>query len=127
MKFRPLALIAATTLMFSCVSQAEEMTVADGVFTADQAAAGESTFNDKCKSCHDMKFYRNTLRSWKNQPLLFLWETVMGSMPADNPSSLGYDEYTNVIAYVLQENGFPAGEHTLDPDNGMENIKILAP
>jgi len=49
----------------------------------------------------------------------------MGTMPADNPGSLMLEEYTDVIAYILSENGFPAGEVMLDPDNGMENINIV--
>jgi len=32
-----------------------------------------------------------------------------------------------VIAYILSENGFPAGETKLDPDNGMDSISIIAP
>jgi len=74
-----------------------------------------------------MRFYRDTLRSWNNQPLLYLWEAVMGTMPADNPGSLMYEEYTDVLAYILHENGFPAGESELDPDNGMDQISILSP
>jgi len=106
---------------------AQDKTVNDGVFTEAQAASGQSVYDSSCKTCHNMRFYRDTLKSWNKQPLSYLWETVMGTMPADNPGSLGLDEYTNVIAYILSENGFPAGEHVLDPDNGMDKIAILAP
>jgi hypothetical protein len=74
-----------------------------------------------------MRFYRDTLKSWNNQPLIYLWETIMGTMPADNPGSLLLEEYTDVIAYILSENGFPAGDMKLDPDNGMDVIHILSP
>ena len=74
-----------------------------------------------------MRFYRDTLRSWNNQPLLYLWESIMGTMPADNPGSLMFEEYTDVIAYILSENGFPTGDVKLDPDNGMGDIAIVAP
>jgi len=106
---------------------AQDKTVKDGVFTEAQVTSGAAVYDNNCKTCHNMRFYRDTLKSWDKQPLSYLWETVMGTMPADNPGSLGLDEYTNVIAYILSENGFPAGEHVLDPDNGMENISILAP
>jgi len=105
----------------------QDKTVDDGVFTAAQVASGQTVYNSQCKTCHNMRFYRDTLRSWSNQPLLYLWENIMGTMPADNPGSLMFEEYTDVIAYILSENGFPAGEATLDPDNGMESIKIVAP
>lgn len=106
---------------------AQEKTVNDGVFTAAQVSTGQVVYDNSCKTCHNMRFYRDTLRSWNNQPLIYLWETIMGTMPADNPGSLSLDEYTDVIAYILYEQGFPAGEHTLDPDNGMDSIAIVAP
>ena len=106
---------------------AQTKTVKDGVFTAAQVASGEMVYNSTCKTCHDMRFYRDILRSWNNQPLLYLWETVMGTMPADNPGSLMFQEYTDVLAYILSEQGFPTGEATLDPDNGMDSINIVSP
>ncbi len=106
---------------------AQEKTVEDGVFTEAQVSAGKTVYDNSCKTCHDMRFYRDTLRSWNNQPLLYLWESILGTMPADNPGSLMLDEYTNVVAYILSEQGFPTGDTAMDPDNGMEDIKILAP
>lgn len=101
--------------------------VADGVFTEAQVEAGQAVYDSQCKTCHNMRFYTDALRSWNNQPLLYLWESVLGTMPADNPGSLLYDEYTNVLAYILSEHGFPAGEVAMDPDINMENITIVAP
>ena len=105
----------------------QDKTANDGVFTEAQVSSGQAVYDSQCKTCHNMRFYRDTLRSWSNQPLLYLWENIMGTMPADNPGSLMFEEYTDVIAYILSENGFPAGDATLDPDNGMDAIKILAP
>ena len=105
----------------------QDKTVNDGVFTEAQVSSGQVVYDSQCKTYHNMRFYRDTLRSWSNQPLLYLWENIMGTMPADNPGSLMFEEYTDVIAYILSENGFPAGDATLDPDNGMDAIKILAP
>lgn len=106
---------------------AQDKTVSDGVFTAEQAEAGQVVYDSQCKTCHNMRFYRDTLRSWNNQPLLYLWEAIMGTMPADNPGSLMFEEYTDVIAYILHEQGFPAGDTKLDPDNGMDQISIKSP
>ena len=106
---------------------AQGKSVDDGVFTAEQVAAGQIVYDSQCKTCHNMRFYRDTLRSWNNQPLLYLWEAIMGTMPADNPGSLMFEEYTDVIAYILHEQGFPAGETKLDPDNGMDLISIKSP
>ena len=114
-------------LLISQAGIAQEKTVKDGVFTEAQVTSGQIVYDSQCKTCHKMQFYRDTLRSWNNQPLLYLWESIMGTMPADNPGSLMFEEYTDVIAYILSENGFPTGDTELDPDNGMEQINILTP
>ena len=121
---------SAYLLMFLLAGQvivAQDRTVKDGVFTEAQVNAGEVVYDASCKTCHNMRFYRDTLKSWNNQPLIYLWETIMGTMPADNPGSLLLEEYTDVIAYILSENGFPAGDMKLDPDNGIDVIHILSP
>lgn len=120
-------ILALTSLALGQIGIAQERTVNDGVFTAAQAEMGKSVYDNSCKTCHDMRFYRDILKSYNNQPVLWLWESVLGNMPVDNPGSLMIDEYTNVIAYILSENGFPAGDAMLDPDNGMDAIKILSP
>lgn len=120
-------LLFVTTIFFSYAAAGAEKTVKDGVFTEDQVSSGQIVYDAQCKTCHNMRFYRDTLRSWNNQPLLYLWESIMGTMPADNPGSLMFEEYTDVIAYILSENGFPSGDLKLDPDNGMDGIAIVAP
>ncbi len=121
------AAVVLLALVGCQTASAQDKTVSDGVFTAEQASAGQQVYDSQCKTCHNQRFYRDTLRSWNNQPLLYLWETIMGTMPADNPGSLLLDEYTDVIAFILSDNGFPAGEAKLDPDDGMEAIKIVSP
>jgi mono/diheme cytochrome c family protein len=106
---------------------AQDKTLRDGVYTEAQAQAGQAVYDSSCKSCHDMKFYENTLKSWNSQPLVYLWETIMGTMPADNPGSMMFEEYTDVLAYILSQNGFPAGDVPLNHDSGMEAISIVAP
>ena len=126
-KLKLLAGAALLGLSLSGQSLAQGKTISDGVFTQAQADAGKLVYDSSCKNCHNMRFYRDLLKSWNNQPLLYLWENIMGTMPADNPGSLMLEEYTDVIAYILSENDFPAGEDMLDPDNGMDTISILAP
>ncbi|MEX0963648.1 MAG: c-type cytochrome [Pseudohongiellaceae bacterium] len=119
-------LALASLALGQCVV-AQDKTVNDGVFTAAQVETGKLVYDSNCSTCHDMRFYRDILKSYNNQPVLWLWESILGTMPADNPGSLMLDEYTDVIAYILSENGFPAGDAKLDPDNGMGEIKVLSP
>lgn len=126
-----LSVVSATAMLAAVISAqpalAEAKTIKDGVFTQAQVDAGEQTYNTSCKTCHDMRFYRDALKSWDGQPILYLWESILGTMPADNPGSLMLEEYTDVVAYILSENGFPAGDITLDPDANMGDISIVSP
>jgi len=120
------ALLVAGLISSHAVS-AEARTIKDGVFTQAQVDAGKVTYDTSCKTCHDMRFYRDALKSWDGQPVLWMWETILGTMPADNPGSLMLEEYTDVVAYILSENGFPAGVTALDPDGNMSDISIVSP
>ncbi len=127
MKNSIMIVLALFGLAVGQLAVAQDKTVKDGVFTAEQVATGQVVYDSSCKTCHDMRFYRDILKSYNNQPVLWLWESILGTMPADNPGSLMLDEYTDAIAYILSENGFPAGDAKLDPDNGMGDIKVLSP
>lgn len=127
----PVNLVASimfcTGLVVGAQAVAQEKTVADGVFTQAQVDAGQQVYDSSCKNCHNQRFYRDILRSWNGQPLLYLWENILGTMPADNPGSLMLDEYTDVLAYILHDNDFPTGDTELDPDTNMGDISIVAP
>jgi polar amino acid transport system substrate-binding protein len=43
------------------------------------------------------------------------------NMPATQPGSLAHDDYTDIMAYVLAQNGFPAGATPLGYDDGMKS------
>lgn len=106
---------------------AQQQTVNDGVFTEAQVIAGQSVYDASCRVCHRMDFYRDVLRKWNGRPLVDFFYSILGEMPADNPGSLFDEEYTEVIAYILSENGFPSGDTALDANNGMEQINIVSP
>ena len=122
----PLPIFLAA-LFFSSSLVAQSKTVEDGVFTQAQVVSGQTVYETRCASCHSMKEYRDLLKSWHGTPLIDFWYNILGNMPADNAGSLMESEYTDVIAYILSENGFPSGDVILDPNNGMDQINIVSP
>jgi hypothetical protein len=47
------------------------------------------------------------------------------TMPNDNPGKLSRDQYADIVAYLLQLNGMPAGPRPLRPDpRQLEQIRI---
>jgi len=119
------ALLICTLLNSSTVAQGK--TVQDGVFTQAQVNSGQVVYEARCETCHTIREYRDMLRPLDGTPLIDFWYNILGNMPADNPGSLMDSEYTDVIAYILSEHGFPVGEVALDPNNGMDQISIVSP
>lgn len=118
------------TLLFVLLSvsvSAQEKTVADGVFTEAQAESGKGVYESTCSACHRMQEYRQVLRAFQNNSVMMLWDLLVATMPADNPGSLADSEYTDIIAFILSEQGFPAGDTELIPYENMEEIKLVAP
>lgn len=96
---------------------------ADGAYTQQQAAAGASVYADKCASCHGANLEGvagpslagpDFMKKWQGKSADDLFYIISNQMPADNPGSLKPDQYVAILAFVLQKNGFPAGDTPLD-------------
>jgi len=103
--------------------------VAEGVFSAAQASRGEQTFRQVCAACHDTgEFSGGRFRlTWVGQTAGDLFDTIATLMPEGDPGSLRPAEYAAVVAYLLQLNGYPAGEADLPASmqdlRGMEIVE----
>jgi S-disulfanyl-L-cysteine oxidoreductase SoxD len=89
-----------------------------GVYTAEQASAGEKTYGNICMGCHNLGSHsgQSFAGQWKGKPLFELYEMVSEKMPEDNPGSLSPVESAQVVAYLLKSNGNPAGTTALSSD-----------
>ena len=94
----------------------EPISVLDSVFTAEQADRGDQIFMRVCIDCHLPEEFSDAgyLYSWEGQLVADLIGYVQTNMPEDNPGSLRYAEYLDVMAYILELNGIPSGSRTLD-------------
>ena len=97
----------------------------DGVYTAEQAARGEDTYELDCAHCHGPYLDggegpslagQGFLRNWLEDNVNNLFTRVHQSMPADAPGSLSPQVSADILSYVLQRNGFPPGDTELVPD-----------
>jgi len=94
-------------------------------FTAAQAAAGKTAFQANCAVCHGNTLTNGTFapplageyfkKTWSGHPLREFYDKSR-SMPPASPRSLGDEVYADIIAYVLQVNGFNAGTAKLSAD-----------
>lgn len=97
-----------------------------GVYTAEQATAGEKTYGNICTGCHNLGSLSGSsfAQKWKGRPLFDLYEQISEKMPEDDPGSLTPAESAQVVAYLLKANGNPAGTQAL-PTDAAELKKIL--
>jgi len=96
-----------------------------GVYTAEQAKAGEKVYMAHCATCHgdDMggierapALVGGTFReSWHGATLRKLFERIEG-MPPDEPKTLTAKECVDVLAFLLSASEMPAGATPL-PEN----------
>ena len=111
---------SATTTSGSVVPAAgtDGISVATGVFTAVQATRGHEVYSASCGQCHTMAQHSGGAfaAAWNGRRLSDLYEIVRNTMPLDNPGGLTDQEYVDVIAYMLELNGVPAGKTPLPAD-----------
>jgi len=120
-----LALAMAASVM-ALKAQGAARTVWSGVFTADQAAQGKTVFDGKCAACHGAELNGGEMApalaggmfvsNWSGQSLGDLFTRIHTTMPQNDPGSLNNAEVTQVVAYILSFNQFPAGTTPLPSD-----------
>ncbi len=123
----PLAMLAIATAL---PTRAQEVQVAppsstrEGVYTVEQAQRGKEIMRDVCAECHmDDEFMGTFIKSWAGASVGDLFEEVSTKMPEDRPGSLRPRQYAQVLAYIFQLNGLPAGEVPMS--SGIEELKEI--
>jgi mono/diheme cytochrome c family protein len=96
--------------------------VAEGVYTTQQAARGQEVYAARCASCHAPTLAGRSapplagddfLATWETQPLLELANKILRTMPKDFSERLTPQQTADVLAYMLQAGKFPAGSTEL--------------
>jgi len=94
-----------------------------GVYTAAQVEQAKKPLVAVCRRCHSDDLGgsdrgpslhgKGFMATWETQELSALFAKIRDTMPPDSPSSLPDEDYINMVALILQKNGFPAGSETL--------------
>lgn len=125
MMFKKPCMLAMVALLATGLAQAEGTTIADGVYTEEQAERGEALYAEHCLICHDKKYFRPVLKRWNGQSLGMLYLIMSTSMPESNPASLRQEEYVDILAYVLSLSRYPEGDTELDyRDGALDRIEV---
>ena len=115
------AVLGLAALFVSGVALADS-----GPYTAQQAEDGHVKFNNHCAQCHGPKLdgaLGPNLHDGKfqamfaNKPVKDLRDFVYENMPQTAPKSLGDDQLYPILAWILKNNGVPAGDKPLTKDS----------
>lgn len=119
----------AAALAFTAGGSAQAATAQktsnDAIYTKAQADGAKKQFDKLCADCHpftvaakkkpkdlplgDEPFFEN----WTGRPLTELVSLIALTMPNDGSAVVSDDEAVDLVAYILQQNGFPAGSQAL--------------
>lgn len=96
-----------------------------GIYSPAEATAGMADYNANCASCHNADLSGNSgpalagpnfvsyLTFTKITPVQ-LQGFITSQMPANAPGSLTPAQYSDIFAYILSYNHYPAGTGPLD-------------
>ena len=98
-------------------------TAQSGVYVAEQAASGRAIYERVCATCHQSNLQgsfeapqlagESFLQFWGDLTPEDLFTRIKTSMPPETPGGLSDAAYVDVVAYLLQANGAPAGSTPL--------------
>ncbi len=99
-------------------------------FTGAQAGQGRGVFGDNCAGCHGEALagldggpplVGPAFSRWFQGPVVDLYNFILARMPADRPGSLTPRQVIGLVAFIVQSNGFVAGDVPLP-----EEVEALA-
>ena len=98
-------------------------TVWDGVYTAEQAVRGAPLYEQSCAECHGSDLAGGEMApglagsefawNWNGLSVGDLFERVRISMPQGEPSSVSRQDKADILAFMFERSGIPAGEAEL--------------
>jgi quinoprotein glucose dehydrogenase len=129
------AQVTILCFILSCSAAAVARSVWDGVYTKEQANRGKIAYAEECLKCHGETLGggeagpalagEEFLRKWNGKTAGDLFGLMRKTMPSDDPGSLSTRDYSDMVAYILSVNEFPAGQKELERDvTALGDIRI---
>ena len=131
-----LLLPAAAALLAVIPHLAGAQAAKPALYTTDQTTAGAAVYSQACAACHGAQLEGVAAPALKGanfgemstaQGLTVdaMLDVIANTMPQSDPGSLKPDEYAAVTAYILQQNGYPAGSTALAKTAaGLKDAKV---
>jgi mono/diheme cytochrome c family protein len=121
--FRRVVVALAAVLACGVALRAQDQPrIWQGVYTSAQAERGKAVFNTTCLRCHGEDLAGNTApalkgerfqSSWGGDSIESLFTKIRDTMPPNFGTILDDQVKLDIVTYILQTNGFPAGTSEL--------------
>ena len=116
-------LLTVSLLAASLQTLAQAPTILDGVYSKAQAQRGKNVYTRHCQGCHSSNLQGEGIEpplidtlfidAWREDKLFSLYDFIAVRMPKEGrksqPGSLTPEQYLDVVAFILERNGYPAG------------------
>ena len=122
---RRLACVTVVVLGAAALVAAGPRSAWSGVYTDDQATAGEKIYYAKCSSCHGDELGgierapalagAQFLEGWRGKTLRRLLDRI-DEMPPSEPKSLSSADAVAVLSFLLRSSEMPSGPAPLPAD-----------
>ena len=115
------------------LAQEPVKTVADRVYSEEQATRGAASYDTACSGCHRPDLGgangpalrgERFARIFAGKDLKTLYTKIATTMPRGAAASLGDAVYLDIVAHILRENGFPAGEGELTAE-ALSTLQVI--
>jgi mono/diheme cytochrome c family protein len=127
MRLTPFAIVFCACTIGGALSLSggaqQSRSIAQGVYTAAQAARGKQIYQEQCGECHGTAMEGTIgpplagddfLSSWSAKPLANLVDKIQKTMPFNSPGSLSRPQSIDTAAYILEVDKFPAAQAELN-------------
>jgi cytochrome c5 len=110
-------------------AEASQKTTNDGIYSKAQADAAKPQFDKLCGECHAFTVKEKKqekdlplgdepfLKKWDGRELSELATVIVTTMPNDGSAVITDEESLNLLAYILQRNGYAAGKMPLSKES----------
>jgi mono/diheme cytochrome c family protein len=123
MKVSLRTILVSDILLLMCTLGIWRAAANGGWYTSEQAAAGATAYKKTCASCHGAGLRggmgpalvgKQFWTAYGGKKVSTLWSGVHTQMPMMAPGSVAATNSINIMAFLLQKNGVPAGATALD-------------
>jgi mono/diheme cytochrome c family protein len=109
----------------------------DGVYSSAQVARGKTAYANLCARCHGETLLGNDdavplvgaefVKRWEGKSIGAMVDLTQKDMPTDGPGKLTRRQVTDVTVFVLNANGYPAGQNEMPAELETLNAILIQP